>query len=564
MLDIGVDFGSTYTTVSVYHDNEKKLEALALSQTGTPFIPSVLSKGKKRTEFGKGAKNLMGKPGVRVFKAFKMLLPEENKGLLKKRGFDEEFTPRKVAVEFLEQVLGQILRDLGEKMIDHLVVCAPETWNSTLSTVDGRSILRDICQDMEFVREVRVVSEPAAASAFFAYNYENVTHKSYDGFILLIDYGGGTLDLTLTEVLEGKAEGEKKNMEIRVRYRTGAGENMEGKVGKAGIVYMESLMLEAISGMEEFAGKDVVTDEKFFRAVDQLEAELQDSRSIVEQTFGMYPELEDLQGMDEDERNFTVIEYRGEDVLVTYEMMAKVYDREICPILGEKLDEVIAFMDRSGISYRESAAEKFKLALVGGFGNFCLVRKQIEERFQISSADSRTRNIIKNRADCERAISLGAALLAADVIGIRMTAPYSIGICVKEKDQVCLSYGLRYNQDIAFEQTYFQNSAVDGEPIVILSMQGKIDKFLLNYGEDDRAAIIAYPRKEFQDRLDHAINEYGTVVVGFSVDASGILSLHIHDYDIMEEKIVGERQVIELTSFCDLFDTQRVEKAIKQ
>ncbi len=98
----------------------------------------------------------------------------------------------------------------------------------------------------------------------------------------------------------------------------------------------------------------------------------------------------------------------------------------------------------------------------------------------------------------------------------------------------------------------------------MLFRSGKIDKFLLNYGEDDRAAIIAYPRKEFQDRLDHAINEYGTVVVGFSVDASGILSLHIHDYDIMEEKIVGERQVIELTSFRDLFDTQRVEKAIKQ
>ena len=50
MLCVGVDFGSTYTTVSVYDVETGKLEAQTLSEGGTPFIPSVMtvSKGQVR------------------------------------------------------------------------------------------------------------------------------------------------------------------------------------------------------------------------------------------------------------------------------------------------------------------------------------------------------------------------------------------------------------------------------------------------------------------------------------------------------------------------------------
>ena len=54
----------------------------------------------------------------------------------------------------------------------------------------------------------------------------------------------------------------------------------------------------------------------------------------------------------------------------------------------------------------------FKIALVGGFGNFYLVKRQIADKFKLGNNDRRQENILLDRAGCERAISLGAALLA--------------------------------------------------------------------------------------------------------------------------------------------------------
>ena len=51
MLNIGVDFGSTYTTVSVYREDAQVLEALMMNQA-SPYVPSVVSAYRGRYEFG--------------------------------------------------------------------------------------------------------------------------------------------------------------------------------------------------------------------------------------------------------------------------------------------------------------------------------------------------------------------------------------------------------------------------------------------------------------------------------------------------------------------------------
>lgn len=69
MLCIGVDFGSTYTTVSVYQEETGKLEAQTLSEGGTPFIPSVVSVSKGQISVGREAKmmSMMGKKAFKIF-----------------------------------------------------------------------------------------------------------------------------------------------------------------------------------------------------------------------------------------------------------------------------------------------------------------------------------------------------------------------------------------------------------------------------------------------------------------------------------------------------------------
>ena len=342
MLCVGVDFGSTYTTVSVYSEETGKLEAQTLSEGGTPFIPSVVSLSKGQISVGREAKmmSMMGRKGVQSFRAFKMMLAEENEEVLADRGFTAAYTPEHVAADFLENVLKQVLDNIGEKKIDHLVVGVPEIWNSTLSTIDGRSRLRDICRSFPFVEKngVQVVSEPAAASAFFAYNFRQMVGNNFDGKILLIDYGGGTLDITLNEVEVRSDQNGQEGMEIRILYRTGAGENEQRQIGKASIVYMESLLEAAIrQALPEIT---IEHDVHFYRALDGLESQLQECTNIIKNIFDDYgTDPKDLSedDMDEVDYIFTMIPYKGMFINVSYQLMVEVYNQIIRGVFDEKL-----------------------------------------------------------------------------------------------------------------------------------------------------------------------------------------------------------------------------------
>ena len=346
MLCIGVDFGSTYTTVSVYQEETGKLEAQTLSEGGTPFIPSVVSVSKGQISVGREAKmmSMMGKKGIQNFRAFKMMLAEENEEVLTDRGFTATYTPEHVTADFLENILKQVLDNIGETKIDHLVLGVPEIWNSTLTTIDGRSRLRDICRRFSFVEKsgVQVVSEPAAASAFFAYNFRQMVGDNFDGKILLVDYGGGTLDITLNEVDVRPDKNGQEGMEIRILYRTGAGENEQRQIGKASIVYMESLLESAIH--QEFPNMKIEHDVHFYRALDGLEVQLQECTNIIKTIFDDYgTDPEDLSEdeMDEEDYIFTMIPYRGMFINISYQLMVQVYDQIIRGVFDEKMDGIV-------------------------------------------------------------------------------------------------------------------------------------------------------------------------------------------------------------------------------
>ena len=559
MFNLGLDFGSTYTTVSIYREETKNLESIVMSQS-SPFVPTVLAEYKGKIEYGRAGKKLTGKKDAKVYKGFKMLIPERDAKILLKRGYDEVNTPVAVSEKFIDRILTEVMNDCHEECIDNIVVGVPEIWNDGMKTIDGRTIVRDILRRLDYVKNIQVVSEPAAASAFFSYNFQMCTGKCFEGKMLLIDYGGGTLDITLTDVATRRNKRDEDSVEIKVLDRTGAGENEDGVIGKAGIVYMESVAMEAINQCDSIDEENFIKDGKFFKIVDVLEEELQDRVNIVEEIFDEYGTdyPEDL----EDEE-FTTLEYKGEDVPVTFRMLLDVYNRIIYPVLNEKLDECITYMINHDINYMERNEDNFKIALVGGFSNFYLVKKQIKDKFKFSEFDKRQENIILNRADCEKAISLGTALLAAGVIDIRNTAAYSIGVAVKTIDgQVARDYAIKYHQDIEFNKPYFAKDK-DGNENLIFSSSGGVSQFIINMKEDDNVAIIVPIKDQLKDRLTNIIqNETMVVAIGFSVDSSGVLSIHVHDYDFATGTLSDKGQTIELSRFNDLFEVTKVERVM--
>ncbi len=568
MLCVGVDFGSTYSLVSEFDQEDEKLNMIQLAQGGSPYIPSVLARQDGETHIGQDAKNMVGMfdEDLQWYKAFKMLLTESDPQLLKARGYDEENTPSAVTAEFLRVMLEKALDRIGETAIGRLVVGVPEIWNSALQTVDARAELKRICSELPFVSkrpdgtaDVEIVSEPAAASAYYSYYYRQQTGHDFCGKILLIDYGGGTLDITLTDVESRPDKAGNSAMEIRVLKRTGAGENEDRMVGKAGIAYMEELTKAAIQ--RALPGEEIPEDQDFFAAVDALEQKIQYSTGTIAkiiQTYGTSPVYELLPELMQKKKTFAVIFYNGMKVEITYQLLAQVYDRVIRTVLNEKLDEVIAYMEANHIPYDGRSDDMFKLVTVGGFGKFAFVRKQVERKFRVSSNDRRLQCVFSGQTAGEQAISMGAALLSAGVIRIRNTAPYSIGISPRQGVRRA-SYGLQMNQDVEIDKVYLQRGD-SGRPVPFAAKGGGFERFVINMQDDPAAAKPLKPRPEFLEKLMGAFEDTGKdggvgyYVPGFSMDASGIITVHIYDYDVMTQETGRRLRSIELSSFRNLFD----------
>ena len=208
-MKIGIDLGSTYSVFSEYNADTNSPETLKTDTAAPSSIPSVVCVNVDSNEVLAGfrAKNVMGDEEYAVFEAFKMLLIENDPDSLRQFRYNGENTPRKITTLFLKSILQDIMeRYLTDDGVFEMVyICVPEIWCSetrNLDALDGKAILREILMKETGmpIKKVRVVTEPEAASAFFAWNYKKENRKAFNGHLLLIDYGGGTLDLTLTEV----------------------------------------------------------------------------------------------------------------------------------------------------------------------------------------------------------------------------------------------------------------------------------------------------------------------------------------------------------------------------
>lgn len=563
MFDCGIDFGSTYTIISICR--EGRPEAVLLTEgalsASVPTVMAIDKKGKK--QFGHAAKNLTGKKGCQVYKAFKMLLAEQDEELLAERGFGGEVSPQTAAREFLQEMLRMAAERVGDTQIGNLVVGAPEIWFKDMKTLEARSILAELCREITGVeiKHVMVVSEPAAACAYFVYNYQNEMKRPFKGSIFLADYGGGTLDNSLTQVAVDTDPDGRQSMSIKVLESNGAGEVAEGKIGKAGIVYMETVVREAILRSGVLDGEEFRPDGDFYRAVNQLESELQNQVTAINQTFRDIG-IDDLEELDEEE--FTALDYRREEIIVTYALLAEIYDRVIRDVFGEKLREMIGFMDRHGINYLNTERDDFKLALVGGFGNYYLVRKQMTDTFKLANeGDNRGKGIIVNRSDCEMAISYGTALLAAGLVKISQTAPFSIAPGHKRSDGgYYLDYAFRYKQDISYNVTYFPKNQ-NGHVIPTMVAADQIEDLIINFGHEDERAMVVPLKTEFRRKLTNLnLGQYHVGVLGFSLDATEVLTLHVHEYDYKEKTAGREIGSYRLARYSELFELTRLRNAI--
>lgn len=549
MVNIGLDFGSTYTVVSAYRDGEVK--PILLTQGTSPFIPSVVLKDESEEfDFGLMAKQRVSESEATIYKGFKMMMTQTDEQKRKERGYDKQHTPEWITKKYLEEILEETLEVLEEETIGRLVVGVPANWyEKKVPALECCTKLRDICRSFSFVEEVQIVNEPAAASAYFTWNYKKVTGEDFCGYLFVVDYGGGTLDITINQV---SCDGEKSNV-IEID-RTGAGENEEGQMGKAGIAYMEAVVSSAI---EQCLAIKPEIDNEFYYAVDQFEQALQSKSRKVRQFYQDHAFLE----LEELEEPFFKIRYMGKQIPITYGLMASVYRIVIEPVLEEKLNLMTRVLKKYEIDYENTRSKTFKIVLVGGFCNFYLTRKQIEDYFRFTSQDQRWEHKIADQTDCENAISLGTALIANEVLSIPDSAPYSIGIYLEE-DGENYQYAIHYKEEITYEKPYFQVTPIDGKPKILIGTD--VSKFAVKWRDDDKQGQIMELKEEWKEKLRKLPlfqkNDVPRYALGFSFDHSNVLSLYFQEYDDESQKLTEHIEKVELNKMGEIFSRKQLDR----
>ena len=281
MVNLGVDFGSTYTMVAIYENGEPK----TVQPSHLTFhYPSIVCYDEQKDKYfyGTSARDKLGKKGIIGFRGFKMLLNHQmSEEMLKERNYGGKHTPEFITAFFLRSIIQNTLKKLNQDKVDLLVIGAPECWFQSIRTIDARGVLRDICLGFkDLVNRVELRSEPTDAAAFCVWNYEKENQSNFDGKILVVDYGGGTLDTALVSVnrIDDKVQ-------IKPEMLSGIGENSEREIGKAGIAYQEAVVRKAIAEALGISGSEIETGPSFDRAVKEFEDTLITDCEFVDETF---------------------------------------------------------------------------------------------------------------------------------------------------------------------------------------------------------------------------------------------------------------------------------------
>lgn len=570
-MKIGIDFGSTYSTFSSYDCTaEPQLKALILEEGRAPAIPSVVSLSRKGDfTYGNAAKDVVGNRNQRVFEAFKMLLVEADPDVLRARGYDSEYSPQRIAKFFLNSVIER-LEDRYHEEIGDVVICVPEIWGKKINkTLDGRGTLQDILTtdkaDRHVNRRVRVVTEPEAASAFFAYNYEKKTKEAFNGHLLLIDYGGGTLDLTLTRV---SSDG-KGSMEISYCAGGGAGENHvdeEGNstIGNAGIAFMQDVVRRAMLEQEYIRSDEEVpyTSPAFLKAVKELESMMINKAAEIQRTFGRLGTYRNMGKLLQKERmHFTELDYGDNGLEITYQQILRSYQSAIETVLCREIAainvEVKRAIGANPCTPEAGVAGNFKIALVGGFGSFFLVQHQIADIYSLDAdveSDLRLKNIDDDKK--ETAISLGAALIASDRVVLKRVSRYSIGIAASKPDGSCVPYyGINCNQIVEPGKIYYICKDGSQTPAVYGNIRGTISTFVINFSGKPKQGVQMRLKPRMFEALSQGLEEHGLWTCGFSMDESNIITFHAIPYQPKGQLDTRKPAQIPLARFTDLFET---------
>lgn len=192
MAVIGIDLGTSNSAAAVLRGGRPVIipSAEGISMGGKAFPSYVAITADGQTLVGEPARRQATANPEGTTSAFKRKMGRREKIQLR----DKSFSPEQLSAFLLQKIKSDAEAFLGEP-VDKAVVTVPAYFDD-----NQRSATKDACK-IAGLEVIRLVNEPTAAS--LAYGLERASEELR---IAVLDFGGGTLDVTVMEFGKGVFE----------------------------------------------------------------------------------------------------------------------------------------------------------------------------------------------------------------------------------------------------------------------------------------------------------------------------------------------------------------------
>jgi len=490
---IGIDLGTSNSAAAIMEAGRPKIipSAEGASLYGKAF-PSVVA-------FTKDGQVLVGEPARRQAvsnpKGTIMAAKRKMGTSFKYELFGKEYTPQQISAFILQKIKKDAESFLGEK-ITKAVITVPAYFddNQRQATKDAGTIAG--------LEVVRIVNEPTAASLAYGLDKADKEQK-----ILVFDFGGGTLDVTIMDFSEGVFEVKSTSGDTQL-----GGTDMDN-----------SLIKYIVDKFKKESGVDINDDATAMQRVREAAEKAKIELSTTMQTEINLP--------------YATATNTGPKHLQMELSRAKL-EELIEPIV----DKCKKSVDQALKDSKLSGKDIVKVIMVGGPTRMPIVQKKVEQWLGKK---------VETGMDPMECVAAGAAVqagvLAGDVKDVLLldVTPLSLGI---ETLGGVFTKLIERNTTIPTKKSQVFSTAADNQTAVTIRIgQGERPMFADSkiLGQFDLIGIPSAPRGIPQ------------IEVTFDIDANGILNVTAKD------KGTGKEQSIAITAPNKL-DEAEIEKMRKQ
>lgn len=463
---IGIDLGTTNSLAAVWQDNKSVLIPNAFGEYLTPSVVSVDENGT--VYVGKSAKERLATYPEETASVFKRFMGTSKKYYLG----DRAYLPEELSALVLKKLKEDAERYLGEE-VEEAIISVPAYFNDMARNATKRA------GQIAGWKVERIINEPSAA-ALACQNAKQMEEAT----MLVFDFGGGTLDVSLVECFDNVVE------------------------------------ITAVSGDNKLGGQDF--DDMI--AAYFLKEQGYDASSLTSETMGIVRKCAEQCKRALTEKQTTRMVVNCPEINAEMEIARKDIVK-VCAGIFERMGKPVRQVLADG---HISVDEISDVVLVGGSCKMPLVQQYLAHVLKRSDIET---------MDPDHVIALGCGVCAgikerdAQIKDMLLTdiCPFSLGVNIvnyKNPEDPIMSFIIERNSPLPISREEIYSTARDNQDKVNITIYQGEGRYAMDNMELGQIEIQVPPRPKGEVRFS----------VRFTYDINGILEVEVYVPITQEQK----------------------------